>query len=300
MEEKDHFELAIRGGTPIFSAGPPPWPIADDIVLNSVRSALADNSWGGYNGVWTEKVIQAVCEMANCEHALLCSSGTIAVEIALRGMDVQPETEVVLAAYDFPGNFRAIEAIGARPVIADVVEGGWVLDPNEVELAITDKTSAVVASHLHGQFADIAKLKEICERRGIGLLEDACQVPGASINQQAVGSFGNAGVFSFGGSKLLSAGRGGAVTTSDKDIYQRAKIFCNRGNDAFPLSQLQAAALLPQFSKLADRNQQRNESARIVIEETREMPHLTGMSQVITTENSAAYYKIPWLSLIHI
>ena len=92
---------------------------------------------------------------------MLLSSGTVAVEVALRAVDVQPGSEVILAAYDFPGNFRAIEAIGARPVIVDVVENGWVLDADQVAEAIGPETRAIIASHLHGQVADCPRLLEL-------------------------------------------------------------------------------------------------------------------------------------------
>ena len=288
-------ELAIHGGKPIFVDGPPPWPIANDDILNNIQQALADGSWGLYNGPWTEQLSAAVERLSGCEHTILCSSGTIAIEIALRAVDVQPGSEVILAAYDFPGNFRAIEAIGARPVIVDVVAGGWVIDADQVKEAISESTAAIIASHLHGQFSDIEKLKELCDQSGIALIEDACQFPGATLNGRPAGSFGDVSTFSFGGSKLLSAGRGGAITTSNADFHQRAKIFCNRGNEAFPISQLQAAALLPQFEKLSQHHQKRAQAAATLIEETNEISVLGGLTQIVEGDLMPAYYKVPWL-----
>ena len=288
-------ELAIEGGKPIFPNGPPSWPIADDEILHNIQLALAQGSWGRYDGPWTEELSSAVSALCGCEHTILCSSGTIAVEIALRAADVQNDSEVILAAYDFPGNFRAIEAIGARPVIVDVVAGGWVFDLEQVASAISDRTSAVIASHLHGQFVQIEKLQSLCKDKGIALVEDACQNPGATINDRPSGSFGDVSVFSFGGSKLLTAGRGGAVCTNNADLHQRAKIFCNRGNEAFPISQLQAAALLPQFEKLAKRNEKRRQAASDLIDETKEIPVLSHLIQVQDGNLQPAYYKVPWL-----
>ena len=117
--------LAIDGGVSIFPDGPPTWPIADDDILFNLQSALADGSWGKYDDKWTESLVHSLSNLSGTEHVMLCSSGTIAVEVALRAVDVKAGDEVILAAYDFPGNFRAIEAIGARPVIVDVVAGGW-------------------------------------------------------------------------------------------------------------------------------------------------------------------------------
>ena len=288
-------DLAIHGGAPIFPSGPPKWPIADDDILRNVELAMSDGSWGVYDSDWTQQLNDRVQELSSRPHSLLCSSGTIAIEIALRAADVRPDSEVILAAYDFPGNFRAIEAVGARPVIVDVVSGGWVIDVEEVKSAITDNTTAIIASHVHGQLADVLSLESLSRETGIKLIEDACQVPGAVIDNRPAGSFGDISVFSFGGSKLLSAGRGGAIATSDAATLQRAKIYCNRGNDAFPISQLQAAVLLPQFEKLPSRNEKRNQSAAALIEETSKIPLLGSLQQVVPIRLLPAYYKIPWL-----
>lgn len=287
--------LAIDGGTPVFRDGPPRWPIADDSVLNSLRAAIADGSWGAYDAHWTDELAEQLIRLTNQEFVFLCCSGTIAVEIALRAVDVKPGSEVILAAYDFPGNFRAIEAIGARPVIVDVVDGGWVMSAEECETAITPDTSAIIISHLHGQLADVNAFKAICEKHDLRLIEDVCQTPGGYIGEKPLGSFGDISVFSFGGSKLLSAGRGGALVTDDADYYQRAKIYCNRGNEAFPLSQLQAAALLPQFDQLENRNAVRGTRTQQLLDALTPISVLKPMQQIVTEPLATAFYKIPWL-----
>ena len=286
--------LSIDGGETTFPEGPPKWPIADDDILHNVQTALADGSWGKYESDWTEQVAKRLAELTQCENIMLCSSGTVAVEIALRAVDVQPESEVILAAYDFPGNFRAIEAIGARPVIVDVIEDGYVIDPDEVAAAISEKTKAIIVSHLHGQIADMPTLKTICEENNLRLIEDVCQTPGGCLNESPLGRFGDVGVFSFGGSKLLSAGRGGAVVTKNADFYQRAKIYCNRGNEAFPFSQLQAAALLPQFEKLESRNVTRRQRVEQLLEATNQITILKPLKQQ-TGDVFPVFYKLPWL-----
>ena len=86
------------------------------------------------------------------------------------------------------------------------------------------------------------------------MIEDACQAPGAMLEGQRAGTFGDVGVLSFGGSKLLTSGRGGAVVTSDAQMAQRIRLYTQRGNDAYPLSEMQAAVLLPQLQQLDVRN----------------------------------------------
>ncbi len=98
---------------------------------------------------------------------------------------------------------------------------------------------------------------ELARASGLAVVEDACQTPGAEVQGRRAGTWGDVGVLSFGGSKLLTAGRGGALLTSDARAFQRAKVFGERGNDAFPLSELQAAVLLPQLDQLDERNRLR-------------------------------------------
>ena len=257
---------------------------------------MADGSWGKYDARWTDDLIEKLTFRFQCEKALLCSSGTIAVELALRGLLVKPESEVILAGYDFPGNFRAIEAIGALPVLVDVVEQGWVISPDEIESAITPKTSAVIVSHMHGQIADVARVREICDQHNIGFVEDVCQMPGAAIDGKVLCSYGDVSVLSFGGSKLLSAGRGGAVLTPSPDIYQRMKIYSSRGNEAFPLSQLQAAVLLPQLDSLDALNKKRRSAVDQIVPATSDANNLQGLHQIVSGENlQPTFYKLPWL-----
>ncbi len=155
----------------------------------------------------------------------------------------------------------------------------------------------MIVSHLHGQIANIPAIKSVIETSGyaIPILEDNCQAPGGRLGNQPLGSLGDISVLSFGGSKLLSAGRGGALMTNNAEFFQRAKIYANRGNDAFPLSQLQAAVLLPQLSDLEHQTNVRSQNAACLIQATADLPMLTGLSQVIDGEPLAAYYKLPWL-----
>jgi perosamine synthetase len=286
--------LAIEGGPPALPDGPPPWPPADEAVRAALLSAYADGSWGLYHGPHSEQLSARLAELHKVEHVKMCSSGTIGVELALRGLGMKPGDEVVLAAYDFGGNWRAIEAIGARPVLVDIDPRTWCLDATQLEAALSEKTTAVIVSHLHGGLAEMPAISEIAARRGLAVVEDACQCPGAIVCGRPAGTWGDVGVWSFGGSKLLSAGRGGAVFTARADVAQRIKIFCERGNDAFPLSELQAAVLLPQLEKLAERNTRRSENACRLISSAGQVAGLRPVWNALA-ESEPAYYKLAFL-----
>ena len=157
--------LAINGGPAVFPEGPPGWPRPDNAVKAALEAAYADGSWGRYYGPHCERLCESLTASCATQHAWPCCSGTVAVELALRGLKIGPGDEVIVAAYDFPGNFRAIEAVGARPVLVDLAAGTWTLDVEQVAEAASSETKAVIASHLHGSLCNMPRLTEIAAAR---------------------------------------------------------------------------------------------------------------------------------------
>ncbi len=283
----------VRAITMQVTEAPFNWPLPDDEVRLALEAAYIDGSWGRYHGQHGEGLAEDLRSQFACEHSLLCSSGTIGVELALRGCGVEAGDEVVLAGYDFSGNFRAVEAVGARPVLVDVELSSWCLDVRELAEVRRERVKAVIVSHLHGGLAEMPSIMALARERGWAVVEDACQQPGAMLEGQPVGSWGDVSVLSFGGSKLLTAGRGGAVLTNDANMYQRMKIFAERGNWAFPLSELQAAILRPQLAKLSIRNRQRRDRVATILEAT------AGVTQWLRpiakrADAEPAFYKLAW------
>jgi perosamine synthetase len=259
-------ELALLGGRPIRPQGPPDWPIHDDDVLQALQAAFADGSWGKYQGVYVERLEKRLAEYFGVEYVATCASGTFAVELALRALKIGPGHEVILAAYDYSGNFLNVHAVGATPVLVDIDPSNWNLAPEKIETAIGPRTRAVIVSHLHGGMVPMREVMELASSHGLRVIEDAAQMPGATIQGRKAGTWGDVGILSFGGSKLLTAGRGGAFLTRHADVHQRARLWLHRGNQVCPLSELQAAVLLPQLDKLDVRNRRRASSVRLLSE----------------------------------
>jgi dTDP-4-amino-4,6-dideoxygalactose transaminase len=128
---------------------------------------------------------------------------------------------------------------------------------------------------------------------GVAVIEDVCQAPAATRAGQLLGTFGDLAVMSFGGSKLLTAGRGGAVLCNDEAMAQRINVFKERGNDAFALSELQACVLLPQFETLAERHALRRDNVNTILETTAPCTGITPLN--IKAEDSPAFYKLAWV-----
>jgi len=236
---------------------PPTWPITDDRIRSVMEQLLRDGSWGRYHGPHCDNLRESLAEFHSTEHVHLCSSGTSAIELCLRSVNVQPEDEVILAAYDYKANLANVLAIGARPVLVDTQPGRPVIEVAHLAAAMSPHTKAIICSHLHGCMAPIDDVMSFAREHNLSVIEDACQVPGASIADRRAGTIGHVAALSFGGSKLITAGRGGAVLTSDAGIAQRIRLYTQRGNDAYPLSEMQAAVVLPQLEQLDARNQQR-------------------------------------------
>lgn len=283
--------LAICGGEPAFPDGPPAWRPDEDAVAARLREAMERGTWNRYHGPNLAELVERLATLTSMDHVLPTSSGTFAVELALRGVGVEAGDEVILGGYDFPGNFRAIEAIGAVPVLVDLDAASRCLAVDQAIAACGPHTKAIVATHLHGGVVDMPRLMQAASMRGIAVVEDACQAIGGFVAGKPAGAWGDGGVFSFGGSKLLTAGRGGAVVTRRADVLQRMKVFAERGNLAFPLSELQATVLLPQLVRLAERQSVRRAAVK------RLNAALDGCSGLIpprvdVAESQPAYYKL--------
>jgi perosamine synthetase len=291
MNSSHHDLPAILGGPPIRPAGPPVWPRDDGAVRAVLRAMIESGDWGRYHGPHVPELCRGLAGSHGVEHALVCCSGTAAVELALRGVGVQAGDEVILAAYDFKANFQNVLGLHAVPVLVDLDPVTWQLDPSRIEAALTPKTRAVIISHLHGGVVDAPRVRQISDARGIAVVEDACQNPGATLFGRRAGTWGDVGVLSFGGSKLLTAGRGGAILTSKPEIAERIKRHVHRGNEAYPLSEMQAAVLCPQIDELDALNERRRAAVMRLVSQAVEPSGLTPL-QLPTDDVAPAYYKV--------
>jgi dTDP-4-amino-4,6-dideoxygalactose transaminase len=158
------------------------------------------------------------------DHCVSLNSGTSALHLALRCLDIGPGDEVVTVAMTFIATAWAISYIGAKPVFVDVDPARRTLDPDKLEAAITHRTKAIIPVHLYGMPAEMDRIKEIAERHRLPVVEDAAQAHGATYHGKRVGQFGKIACFSFYPSKNLGAyGEGGALLTNDAAIAQRAR-----------------------------------------------------------------------------
>jgi dTDP-4-amino-4,6-dideoxygalactose transaminase len=166
----------------------------------------------------------AFASYCGAKHCIGLNNGTTSLHMALIALGVGPGDEVITTPHSWISTSWAIAYTGAKPVFVDIQRDSYNIDPNQVAGAITPKTKAVLPVHLYGQCADMGALRDICSRKGLGLLEDSAQAHGAQWQGGVTGSLGDVGSFSFYPGKNLGAfGEGGCVTTNSDAIADRIR-----------------------------------------------------------------------------
>ena len=157
---KDDFTADPSPVCPWIPVWPPKWPE----IRESLDRCFESGQWGRYEGETLTKLREKLSESLLGRHCRLVASGSFGVEIALRGLGVATGDEVILCAYDYPGNFRAVESVGARPVLIDADPNGYSVNPSDMDAAASPEVKAVIVSHLYGIAADIEPIREHCDR----------------------------------------------------------------------------------------------------------------------------------------
>jgi dTDP-4-amino-4,6-dideoxygalactose transaminase len=268
--------LAILGGQPLRSRPFPAWPVFDDRERAQLEDVLASSSWGGYpspNRKATE-FAAAFSAYQGARFAIPTTSGTSALEVALKALGVGAGDEVIVPAITFAATPYAAVACMARPVFADVSAANACIDPDSVERLITRRTKAIIPVHYGASLADLDALAQISRAHSIPIVEDCAHVPGARFRDRGVGTHGALGCFSFQSSKPMTAGEGGMITTDDPDLEQRCQslINCGRrrpGDDFegplmganYRMTEWQCGILLAQLARLGDQIEHKSRAA---------------------------------------
>ena len=201
---------------------------------------------GGKENIQLE---EAVSRYLDRRHGLAFNSGTSALTALLLAYDITGSwDEVIVPAFTYPATVDAVRFAGAAPVFADIEEETYGLDIDDVERRITDKTKAVIAVHIYGLPCNMVELRDLVDRHGLLLIEDAAEALGAESLGVKCGSYGDGAILSFAGNKIVTTGEGGMTLTDSLDIKKRLVEIRKERN--WCLSTIQAALGLTQFNKL--------------------------------------------------
>jgi perosamine synthetase len=229
-------------------------------------------------------------------HAVAVNSGTAALHLLMLAHGIKEGDEVITTPFTFVASANAALFVGARPVLVDIENETYCLDPSRVEAAITPKTRAIMPVDLYGQPAQIPELRDIADRRGLVLIEDACQAHGAAIGGRKAGALGVSASFSFYPTKNMTTAEGGMITTDDPDVA--AKVGTLRQHGAanryhhdllgynFRMTDIAAAIGRAQLAKLDRFNEIRRRNASVLDE------GLAGISGVVTPRERRGYRHV--------
>jgi dTDP-4-amino-4,6-dideoxygalactose transaminase len=252
-----------------------------DTAMRQVMHAAAFSG-----GPFVERFETQFAAFCQCSHAIGVGSGTEALWLALLALDIGRGDEVITVPNTFIATVEAISLCGATPVLVDVDEQSYTMDPGLLEGAITTRTKAVIPVHLYGQTADMTPIMEIARKHGLYVIEDACQAHGAEYRGRRAGSIGDTGCFSFYPGKNLGAyGEAGAVVTSNPELAEKVRILRDHGQSRkyrhevigvnSRMDGLQGAVLGVKLRHLPDWNEKRRRRAYMYREQ------LSGVNGII-------------------
>lgn len=223
--------LAITGGKPIRRKPFASWPVYTQKEIRAVQMVMKSRNWGGYP--FPNKIAEAFggkfARFHGAKYGLAVAIGTIAIEIALKAIGIQPGDQVVVPACTWEGTVGPILLLNAVPVFVDVDPETYCLDAKLIEKALTPKTRPILPVHLALRFADMDEILRIARAHQLAVIEDCAHAHGGRWRNKGAGASGDLGCFSFQSSKLMTSGEGGAVITSNLEYYERAQSYTNCG-----------------------------------------------------------------------
>lgn len=199
-----------------------------------------DTNWVAPLGPNVDAFEAEFARAVGAKHAVAVSSGTAALHLALRLAGVTDDDEVLVSTFTFSASVNPIVYERARPVLIDSEAVSWNLDPNLVEDTLRRKAArgqrvkALVPVHLYGQSADMQAIMDIADRYGVAVVEDAAEALGATCHGRAPGTFGQMGIFSFNGNKIITTSGGGIMVMEDEALAQHARKLATQARDAAP------------------------------------------------------------------
>lgn len=307
-------KLAVLGGRPVFDSmrNPPKWPEWPLWIPQTDESRVLDVL---RSGVWSRsKVVnefeEKFAKIIGSKRCLTTVNGTNAMICALKNLNIGGGDEVIVPPYTFIATAQAVLQVGAMPVFVDTDPETFQINTHKIEEKITPQTRAILPVHICGLPADMKHIMEIAKKHDLVVVEDACQAHLAEIDHKKVGTFGDAGCFSFQNSKNLPIGEGGAILSDNETFMDKCYSYHNYGlaygsvkktvgtGFAMPgtklrLTEYQAAIGLAQLKRLEKQTDTRNENAAYLKSQLELIPGITPY-KLYSGVTRAAYHLFPF------
>ncbi|HVC33494.1 MAG TPA: DegT/DnrJ/EryC1/StrS family aminotransferase [Chloroflexota bacterium] len=270
--------LAINGGEAVRTAQFPSWPIWDQRELDQVTEVVKSGNWGGIPGTKCQEFATTFARLQNATYGVPVMNGTAALQVSLRAVGVGAGDEVIVPALTWIATPQAALYLGAIAVFCDVEPDTFNLDVARLEASITSRTKAIVPVHLGGLPVNLDAVLAVARKHHLAVIEDCAHAHGAQWRGRGVGSWGDLGAFSFQQSKVVTSGEGGCILTNDRHLAELSASLINCGRIRkddetlvehpfgynFRLTDLQAAMLVAQLSRLDELTARRAANARIL------------------------------------
>ncbi len=275
---------ALLGGKPVRTEPFGSWPQIGPNDEKAWMEVLRTKRWYRLTGTYVKKFEDKWAGVLGAKYCLATANGTSALLTALNALQIGPGDEVIVPPYTFIATINVVLMQHALPVFVDTDIETQLIDARKIEGAITPRTRAILPVHLGGSAADMDTILAVAKKRGLPVLEDACQAWLGEWRGRKLSTLGEMGCFSFQASKHLNSGEGGAILTNSQELFERSWTFHNNGrakpNSAFEyshnglnlrLTEFQGALLLEQLTRLEEQSQRREQNAaylRSLLQET--------------------------------
>jgi perosamine synthetase len=273
---------------------------AEEIAF--VTEAIQSGTLTSTKGNFVKDLETQFAKLIGVKHAYACASGSAAVHVAIAAIDPEPGDEIITTSITDMGALSPIVYQGAIPVFADVDPKTWNVTAETIEKCISDRTKAIIVTHLFGNPCNMTEIMALANARGIPVIEDCAQAYGSKHNNQPIGSIGAIGCFSLQQGKHITTGEGGIVTSNDDALARRMYLFINKAwgyGDPNPdhyflalnyrMCELQGAVALAQLSKLESVVHNRISSANKITEKLQNIPGIA--TPWIDPGNIHTYWK---------
>jgi dTDP-4-amino-4,6-dideoxygalactose transaminase len=305
--------LAAAGGRPVRTLPPPAWPTYAQDEIAAAVAVLASGRVNQWTGSLIGEFERSFAARIGANFALAVTNGSLALEVALRGLGIGPGDEVIVPSRSFIASASSVNNVGATPIFADVDYDSMLITPETIAPHIGPRTKAIMPVHLCGRPCDMPRIIELAKRRGLLVIEDCAQSVGAKVGGTYVGAFGDAATFSFCQDKIITTGgEGGMALFAKKEHWSRAWSYRDHGKSFGAMScanhpvgyrwvhhsigsnwrmlEMQAAIGLAQLDKLTSWLRKRNANAQRLTRALAKFPCVNFAR--VPRNHDHAYYRL--------
>ena len=308
-------QLAVHGASPVRTRPYPSWPVGGAEERAQLERVLTSRRW--FAGLQADDSDaagtlfgQRFAERHGAGYGLPVANGSVAIEIALRALGIEPGDEVIVPCYTFISTATSVLMVGAIPVFADIDPNSYCIDPADVSRRVTPRTRAILPVHLGGHMADMPALLEIARRRGLHVLEDCAQAIDATLSLQKAGTWGDLGTFSFQSNKTMTSGEGGLIMANSPGLAERitalrafgrfntgeavrsSALECRQLSSNYRLSEFQSAVLLGQLDSFPAQDERRQANAARLTSHIDRLPGLRHVRALGADMKHGYYYYL--------